>query len=91
MITLTLLGLWVLSVMSRPLSARVVVLILAMYAVLAAVVLVPASRWYHRMEVPPTDVLVAALVVAALGCGLIEVIHQVHRRHVARVLAAAGA
>ena len=59
---LTLLGLWVLSVMSRPLTARVVVLILAMYATLAAVVLVPASRWYHRMEVPPTDVLVAALV-----------------------------
>ena len=33
----------------------------------------------------------AALVIAALGCGLIEIIHQVHRRHVARVLAAAGA
>ena len=60
-------------------------------AVLAAVVLVPASRWYHQMETPPADVLTAALVVAAVGCGLIEVIHQVHRRHVARVLAAAGA
>ena len=62
-----------------------------MYAVLAAVVLVPASRWYHQMEVPPADVLVAALVIAAVGCALIELIHQVHRRHVARVLAAAGA
>ena len=91
MITLTLVGLWVLSVMSRPLTRRVVVLILGMYAVLAAVVLVPASRWYHQMEVPPADVLVAALVIAAVGCALIELIHQVHRRHVARVLAAAGA
>ncbi|MCR8676517.1 HAD-IC family P-type ATPase, partial [Micrococcus sp. HG099] len=91
MITLTLVGLWVLSVMSRPLTRRVVLLVLAMYAVLAAVVLVPASRWYHQMEVPPADVLVAALVIAAVGCVLIEVIHQVHRRHVARVLAAAGA
>ena len=33
----------------------------------------------------------AALVIAAVGCALIELIHQVHRRHVARVLAAAGA
>lgn len=91
MITLTLVGLWVLSVMSRPLTRRVVLLVLAMYAVLAAVVLVPASRWYHQMELPPADVLTAALVIAVLGCALIELIHQRHRRHVARVLAAAGA
>ena len=81
MITLTLAGLWVLSTMARPLTRGTAVLIAAMYAVLALVVLVPASRWYHVLEVPAPDVLTASLVIAGLACAGIEAIHRVHRRH----------
>ncbi|MDO5634937.1 MAG: HAD-IC family P-type ATPase [Micrococcus sp.] len=89
MITLTLSGLWVLGTIARPLSRVTVALILSMYTVLALVVLVPASRWYHQLELPPTNVVVASLVIAAVACALIELIHQIHARHVERVGAAA--
>lgn len=84
MITLTLAGLWVLSTMARPLTRATAALVAAMYALLAAVVLVPASRWYHVLEIPTPEVLTASLVIGALACAGIEAVHQLHRRHVER-------
>lgn len=78
MITLTLMGLWVLTVMTRPFTKRTTVLVLAMYALLALVIAVPVSRWYHLLEVPAPDLLVAAVAIALAGCALIELIHRVH-------------
>ncbi|MDY6055864.1 HAD-IC family P-type ATPase [Micrococcus sp.] len=83
MITLTLLGLWVLCTASRPLTWPRTGLLAGMYVLLAAVVLVPISRWYHQMELPPADLLTASLAAAAVGCAVIEVIHRVHHARVA--------
>ena len=60
------------------------VLVLAMYALLALVIAVPASRWYHLLEVPAPDLLVAAVAIAVVGCALIELIHRVHHARVVR-------
>ena len=84
MITLTLMGLWVLTVMTRPFTKRTAVLVLAMYALLALVLAVPASRWYHLIEVPAPDLLAAAVTIAVAGCALIELVHRVHHARVVR-------
>ena len=84
MVTLTLMGLWVLTVMTRPFTKRTAVLVLAMYALLALVLSVPVSRWYHLLEVPSSDLLVAAVTIALAGCALIELIHRVHHAKVVR-------
>ena len=82
MITLTLAGLWVLAAMARPFTRATAALIGAMYALLAVTLLVPASRWYHLLELPTPDVLAAALGFGVLACAGIEAVHQVHRRRV---------
>ncbi|XNZ00282.1 HAD-IC family P-type ATPase [Micrococcus luteus] len=84
MVTLTLMGLWVLTVMTRPFTKRAAVLVLSMYALLALVLAVPGSRWYHLLEVPSPDLLVAAVGIAVVGCVLIELIHRVHHARVVR-------
>lgn len=84
MVTLTLMGLWVLTVMTRPFTRRTAMLVLSMYALLALVLAVPVSRWYHLLEVPAPDLLLAAVAIAAVGCVLIELIHRVHHARVVR-------
>lgn len=84
MVTLTLMGLWVLTVMTRPFTRRTAVLVLAMYALLAGVVAVPASRWYHLVAAPSPELLAVAVGIAVVGCLLIELVHRVHHARVVR-------
>ncbi|WP_396180110.1 HAD-IC family P-type ATPase [Citricoccus sp.] len=79
-ITLTLMGLWVLNLISRPLTRWKLALIVAMYALLLLVLLIPASREFHQFEIPPWDLTVAAVAIGAVACVLLEGIHQFHRR-----------
>ncbi|MBB5750735.1 HAD-IC family P-type ATPase [Micrococcus sp. TA1] len=78
-ITLTLMGLWVLNLISRPMTRWKLVLVGSMYVLLFLVLTVPASQEFHQFEYPPTDLTVTAVATGAVACVLLEGIHQVHR------------
>lgn len=82
-ITLTLMGLWVLNLISRPMTRSKLALVVSMYVLLLLVLLIPASRAFHQFELPPLDLTVAAVCIGAVACLLLEGIHQVHRRRYA--------
>ncbi|NUL45720.1 HAD-IC family P-type ATPase [Cellulosimicrobium funkei] len=79
-ITLTLMGLWVLNLISRPLTRWKLALVAAMHALLLLVLLIPASREFHQFEIPPVDLTLAAVTIGAVACVLLEGIHHLHRR-----------
>ena len=78
-ITLTLTGLWLLNVVSRPLNWQKVGMLIALHIVFMMVLTVPALLWYHKFILPPTPVLLAAVGIAVLGALGIEIVHRVHR------------
>ncbi|MFC4428994.1 HAD-IC family P-type ATPase [Citricoccus alkalitolerans] len=90
-ITLTLMGLWVLNLISRPLTKWKLTLVAAMYALLLLVLLIPASREFHQFEIPPVDLTLAAVTIGAVACVLLEGIHQFHRRRHTALATAASA
>lgn len=77
-ITLTLMGLWVLNTISRPLNRWKLLLIGSMYVLLFLVLVVPVSGWYHQFQMPAPDVVLAAVLCGLAGCLVIEIIHRVH-------------
>src|SRR5690625_3323938 len=48
-ITLTLTGLWLLNVVSRPLNWQKLGMLLGLHVVFVLVLLVPVSLWYHKI------------------------------------------
>jgi len=76
-ITITLVGLWVLVVLMRPLDRVRFALIAAMYLSLAVVFLFPLLSNFFLLAVPPWPLLETALIAAAAGSVLIEVTHRV--------------
>ena len=78
-ITLTLVGLWVLNVLARPLTGLRVLLLVAMNLGLAAVFLPPLSD-FLALSVPPTELLLVAVGAAVPGCLTIEALHQFNKR-----------
>ena len=78
-IALTLAGLWVLNVLMRPLQGFRVLLLIAMHIGLVVVFLPPLGD-FLALSRPPTPLLVAALVAAALGALLVETVHQITTR-----------
>ncbi|MEV4899989.1 HAD-IC family P-type ATPase [Citricoccus sp. NPDC055426] len=89
-ITLTLMGLWVLNLISRPMTRFKLTLVASMYVLLMLVLLIPASRTFHQFELPPPDLAVAAVGIGAVACLLLEGIHQFHRRRHAVTGAVSG-
>jgi cation-transporting P-type ATPase E len=83
-ITLTLMGLWVLNLISRPMTRWKLVLVGSMYMLLFLVLTVPASQDFHQLEYPPTDLTVAAVATGAVACVLLEGIHRFHRSWIHR-------
>ncbi|GAA4758335.1 HAD-IC family P-type ATPase [Citricoccus nitrophenolicus] len=90
-ITLTIMGLWVLNLIARPMTRWKLTLVAAMYALLLLVLLVPASRTFHQFELPAPDLTAAAVGIGAVACLLLEGIHQLHRRRHAVTPGASGA
>lgn len=80
--TLTLAGiaLWVLAVMARPVSPLRIVIVLAMYAGLALIWLIPLSRDFFRVTWLPEPLGWLVLGIVALGCVLVEVLRMWHLR-----------
>ena len=77
-ITLTLAGLWLLNVISRPLNWQKVGMLLALHIVFVLVLVVPLSQWYHHFILPPMPIIIAAVGIAALGALGIEIVHRLH-------------
>ena len=75
-ITLTLVGLWVLVVLARPLDLIRLALVIVMYVSLAFVFFVPLASEFFLLVMPPTDLLMISLAVSAAGCGVIELLHR---------------
>ncbi|WGH92200.1 HAD-IC family P-type ATPase [Auritidibacter ignavus] len=80
MITLTLTGLWLLNVISRPLNWQKIGILAIMYAGLVLVVAVPFSQWYHQFILPPTPILLASIGIAVAGSLGLELVYRVHNR-----------
>lgn len=78
-IVLVLVGLWILCVGSRPLSLARGGLLLAMYAALVLVLIIPWSLMYHEFQVPEANLLWASLITAVAGSAFIEGNYWVHR------------
>ena len=76
--TLTLMGLWVLNLISRPLNRWKLLLIGSMYVLLFLVLTVPISQQFHQFELPPLDLGLAAVAIGAVACLLLEGIHRWH-------------
>lgn len=77
-ITLTLAGLWLLNVISRPLNWQKIGMLIALHIIFILVLVVPLSQWYHHFILPPTPIIIAAVGIAAFGALGIEVIHRIH-------------
>ena len=83
-LTLSVLGLWILTVVSRPLDAKKLAVVLAMCASLVILLNLPLAQEFFHLAWPPADLLRAALV-AAFGGGLaIELLAWMHGRRFPR-------
>ncbi|TFD77615.1 HAD family hydrolase [Cryobacterium sp. Sr8] len=82
-IALTLVGLWVLNVLIRPLGGFRILLLVAMHLGLVLVFLPPLGD-FLALSVPPAPLLTVAVLAAAVGALLVEAVHQVNRHRRAR-------
>lgn len=79
-LTLSVIGLWILSVVSRPLDAKKLAVLLAMCASLVILLNLPLAQDFFHLALPPPDMLWAA-GIAAVGGGLaIELLALFHGR-----------
>ena len=83
-LTLSVIGLWILTVVSRPLDAKKLAVVLAMCASLVILLNWPLAQEFFHLAWPPADLLRAALV-AAVGGGLaLELLAWIHGRRFPR-------
>lgn len=76
-IVLGLMGLWVLNCASRPLNVIRFWLLVAMYALIAAVLAIPISQLYHQFTWPSQELMTASLVIGVVGCVILELLYRV--------------
>ena len=79
-LTLTVVGLWILAVVSRPLNAGRVTVLAAMCAALVILLNVPLAQDFFILSWPPTGLLLAALATGAGGGLAIELLAWLHGR-----------
>ncbi|MET0932299.1 MAG: HAD-IC family P-type ATPase, partial [Mycetocola sp.] len=75
-ITLTLSALWVLTVLARPFSPATTAIVVAAYAGLLVVLSVPPVMDFLELDVPPNDVLLAAIGISAVASLILEGVHR---------------
>ena len=80
-LVLTLIALWVLVVLSRPLNRWRILIIGVMYAALALVLTVPPLRDFFDFTMPWQEHLAMTALIALIGCLAIELLYWAHRRH----------
>ncbi len=79
-LALSLVGLWILLVLARPLNRLRRLLVAAMYLGLLGLFGIPFIRDFFVLAVPAPDLLAVSLLEAAAGCMAIEVVFRHHRR-----------
>ena len=87
-IILAIVGIWVLTVLSRPLNRYKVLVIGAMFIALVVIFTVPLSTEFFQLVDPGEECAYLVAVVTVCTIGAIEVVRFFHRRFVARSLAA---
>ncbi|WP_394770302.1 HAD-IC family P-type ATPase [Lacisediminihabitans sp.] len=76
MIALSLVALWVLLILARPLDLRRAALVLAMYVGVAGVLIVPFIRDFFGFAVPPAPLFLMSLAAGAVGSVVVELVHR---------------
>jgi cation-transporting ATPase E len=66
-------GLWILSILARPMTERRSLLTMGMAGAFAAILLIPPLRDFYGLELPPSDVVIAVGVIVAAAGLLMEV------------------
>lgn len=89
-IILAIVGIWVLTVLSRPITRFKALVIGAMFIALVAVFTVPLLTEFFQLVDPGEDAAWLVAVVTVLTIGAIEIVRFFHRRYVERALAGAG-
>jgi cation-transporting ATPase E len=79
-IAMTLAGLWVVVVQTRPFGLVRVLVVVAMYVGLLFCLTLPLIRDFFRLSPPTADLLLVAVGAALPACVLIEIIFRVRRR-----------
>jgi cation-transporting ATPase E len=79
-LTLSVIGLWILSVVSRPLDEKKLAVLLAMCASLVFLLNLPLARDFFELALPPADLLWAAGVAALCGGLAVELLAWIHGR-----------
>ena len=83
-ITLSVVGLWILAVVSRPLNAGRIGVLAAMCAALLILLNLPVAQDFFILSWPPLDLLITALAAGAGGGLAIELLAWFHRRRFPR-------
>ncbi|AXJ11716.1 ATPase [Arthrobacter sp. PM3] len=79
-LTLSMVGLWILSAVSRPLNAGRFAVLVAMCASLLILLNLPLAQDFFLLSRPPNGLLLASVVCGAIGgCG-VEVLARLHAR-----------
>ncbi|GAA3643362.1 HAD-IC family P-type ATPase [Microbacterium awajiense] len=87
-IILAVVGIWVLTVLSRPVTRMKVLVIGAMFIALIAIFTIPLATEFFQLVDPGQQAAWLIAIVIALTIGAIEVVRFFHRRFVAKALAA---
>ncbi|SFS16006.1 cation-transporting ATPase E [Microbacterium sp. cf046] len=87
-IILAIVGIWVLTVLSRPINRYKALVIGAMFIALVAIFTIPLSTEFFQLVDPGKECAYLVAIVTVLTIGGIEVVRFFHRRYVARALAA---
>ncbi|MBW9092413.1 HAD-IC family P-type ATPase [Microbacterium jejuense] len=88
-IILAIVGIWVLTVLSRPITRLKGLIIGAMFIGLVGVFTIPLATEFFQLVDPGEEAAWLIVLVTALTIGAIEIVRFFHRRFVARTLAAA--
>ncbi len=86
-IILAIVGIWVLTVLSRPITRLKALIIGTMFIGLVGVFTLPLAAEFFQLVDPGEDVAWLVAVVTSLAIGAIEIVRFFHRRFVARSLA----
>ena len=87
-IILAVVGIWVLTVLSRPINRYKALVIGAMFIALVVIFTVPLATEFFQLVDPGEECAYLVAVVTVVTIGAIEIVRFFHRRYVARALAA---
>lgn len=79
-LTLSMIGLWILSAVSRPLNAGRLAVVVAMSAALVVLLYLPLAQEFFVLSRPPDGLLLVAVVCGAVGGLGVEALTRVHAR-----------